>query len=236
MLGYPNFGTDLAGYRTMQHLDKCTQLIESLNLVAYEFCFRVSNKSTHLPYHNEYHSLCMVLNCFEGAIHEKVSESEMRSLVAAALFHDFNHSGGHTDDSVNIEEALRGLFHAHTAFAAGDLALSPQEYEDAVAAIRITKYPYEESPVTAIQKIIRDADLMQVYEQSDYRLCKQFRGLKEEVEILHRRSYTIEEWATGCKAFNDAVEWHTDWARAKAAFLDHPGQTERLQQLLLDYK
>jgi hypothetical protein len=77
---------------------------------------------------------------------------------------------------------------------------------------------------------------MQVYEKYERRLCKQFRGLQEEVEKLHGRKYSVEEWANGCKEFNDAVVWHTNWAQQKAVILNHSECTEKLKQLLLGYK
>ena len=85
----------------------------------------------------------------------------MRTLLIAALFHDFDHTGrphrGDEDpDGINIEIAISGLRRYLTS---DDRALLP-EIE---ALIEATHFPYkaDSQKLDLLGKIIRDADLVQ---------------------------------------------------------------------------
>src|ERR1700724_4580418 len=85
----------------------------------------------------------------------------MRTLLIAALFHDFDHTGrphrGDEDpDGINIEITISGL---RRYLASDDRALMP-EIE---ALIEATHFPYrvDSQKLDLLGKIIRDADLAQ---------------------------------------------------------------------------
>lgn len=113
------------------------------------------NDSADLPYHNQYHAQCMVIDCYRAALFAELSQTEKKLLVISAMFHDINHSGGRTSDDLNIQEALRCLL---VAVDEGVV-----EFADAVVCqniIQATQYPYVEGrQSTELQRIIRDADI-----------------------------------------------------------------------------
>lgn len=190
-------------------------IVERLNLEVFLEHFNSLNRSLRIPYHNKYHAYCMVLNCYEGAYYEKLSIESTRALVAAALLHDANHSGGHLSDEQNIQNAVEFAEIAQYFAGARFMALSPKEFTECIDCIKITKYPYESVPATPAQKIIRDADLMQPYEDDSDLLLKQYLGLKEEIE-LSKGPLTKKAFAEGMYDFLNNVEWQTDWAILKA--------------------
>lgn len=232
-------------FKLMQHHELVEYILGVHGLEYYFNYFTARNKSATIPYHNQYHTYCMVLNVYEASLYHELNVDSRRSLLVAALFHDINHSGGTYTDDVNIKIAVDTLVSAHKLILettrsnpmCGDhyVCLTPQELVSSVETINSTKYPYNGPPDTLLQEIIRDADLMQVYEENPERLRKQFLGLKSEMEIKHG-PFTPEQWADGCKDFNDKVIWHTQWAKDKSIALDHKACTDHLRNLLLGIK
>jgi hypothetical protein len=192
-------------------------VVDRLNLEPfYEFLVSF-NCSKDLPYHNQYHAECVLLNCYEGAWHSKIEDEELRGLCAGALLHDFNHSGGKLVDSENIKLALEGLKVAQAYAQSRLLGLSSLACATAFNVIKITQYPFVYEPSIMTERIIRDADLMQPYEESPAQLRKQYLGLKDEIELMKCTTYTRSEFAQGCKTFQDnETNWHTEWALNKA--------------------
>jgi hypothetical protein len=195
------------------------------------------NASKNLPYHNRYHSFKMVLNCYEGSYYENIqSYGARRGLLVAALFHDFNHTGGRLHDSENIKLAVNGLLSAHD-FVTTEHKLSSGELYVAKDCIEITQYPFENDPFVPTQMVIRDADLMQAYEEDDSRLLAQYVGLKEEIQISKKQTFSSEEFADGMKSFLDEqVVWYTNWAQEKSKALNWDAKKERVYQLLRNAK
>ena len=197
------------------HEDGVNSVIERLNLEVFHDCFKAFNTSNNLPYHNSYHSQCMVLNCYEGAYHEKLPLDDTRALVAAALLHDANHSGGKESDEQNIEHAVEFVQICQRYASALHIGLSEYELSECIDCVKITKYPYENVPASPAQRIIRDADLMQPYEQDQQILLTQYLGLKRELEA-NGKSYSKIEFAEGMYEFLNSIAWYTIWATDKA--------------------
>lgn len=193
-------------------------IADRLNLEPFVEFLTSFNGSNGAPYHNFYHSTCVFLNCYEGAWLAKLDDEEIRGLCAGALLHDFNHSAGSLPDPDNIKIALQGLKTAQAYAQSKLIGLSPKSYAIAESVIKITQYPFTREPETTPKRIIRDADLMQPYEESPDKLLKQYLGLKQEIEIQRARTYTRSEFAEGVKKFQDSeTNWHTEWAIEKAA-------------------
>lgn len=205
-------------------------ILETHGLEFYLYYFKKCCTSQGVPYHNKYHTYCMVANCYEGARHMGVASP--KPLLAAALYHDANHSAGKLSDDLNIQEALRFLEEAHEAAGRHGLAMSDEDYQETIDVLKITKYPYDADPATMLQKIIRDADLMQVYERDPFRLAEQYFGLKNEMEVAHKKSYSNDEWAEGCFAFQSKVGWNTGWAIQKEQVLGYSYAIESLREIL----
>jgi len=191
-------------------------IIDRLNLEPFYNLFSSFNAGNDLPYHNLYHAHCVLLNCYEGGMHSRLSDDELRGLCAGALFHDFNHFGGILPDDKNIEVALEGLKIAQRYAVSQHLGLSDASLKIAEAVIKVTQYPYIIEPTTIPEQIIRDADLMQAYEDTPKELQKQFFGLKVELEVNGNKISTVD-FAKGIKEFHEKISWNSQWAIEKVS-------------------
>lgn len=165
------------------------------------------NPSNDLPYHNWFHTCCMICNCMEGALHYNLSYSECHLLGVAALFHDFDHTGGREHDSINIHRALASL----NIYVEG----SNLELKHIRACISVTQFPFDIEPVTIEQKIIRDADLMQILEPEWYEHV--ILGLQAEMSIKNGPISTQDMLAGQVNFLFDHVpsKLFTEWAKQK---------------------
>jgi hypothetical protein len=109
---------------------------------------------------NDYHNNEHMINVFNNAMmlfdHYKDEFEPYDKLILglAALFHDFNHSGGKLKDSENIELALAYLKEFLSSIDKSDL------YNDIENIIVATEFPHLDIDLDPLQKIIRDADTM----------------------------------------------------------------------------
>ena len=96
-------------YAVPQMLRNDMDLYEG-DLVYYgQVIFHYAQNLCH-PYHNFRHMLHVMWLCHEACkfYRNELSRRQMRDLLIAALFHDFNHSGMLGDDDLNIlSEILR---------------------------------------------------------------------------------------------------------------------------------
>jgi hypothetical protein len=133
----------------------------------------ISNPSNFLPYHNIDH-LWMVYNYCQK-ITDMINNSDVKEteLFIAALFHDYNHSGGKLTDNFNIDNAIEGVTLFHKAHPEFDL-----NYVSYL--IKCTEYPYSvlDIDLTIEAKILRDADLSYVFEYIS--IVKLYCGLRKE--------------------------------------------------------
>ena len=177
-------------------------LLDAFNYV------KKNNPSNDLPYHNWYHALCMVEKCLEGAIYHNLPYRSMRHLTLAALFHDYDHTGGKEADSTNISRAIWG-WRKYDALSNCSLAnIDAMEVEH---IIKITEYPYTSDPISIEQKIIRDADLMQCLRPTWHEMI--IDGLRKELSIKFGKELTEEEMCEGQIKFLDAVKPHSEWGK-----------------------
>lgn len=167
---------------------KTIQLSKQYNFQNYLTRVLSSCESLSGGYHNFYHTCKVVGACAEIAKEEALLESlradvsvnealkvkswmswyndelvankqiGIRSLFIAALFHDFNHTKSAQPDSVNIQAAVRGWLQA-----AGSMKESASTIEEVEFLIKGTEYPYTTEPEEPVLKILRDADLCQIF-------------------------------------------------------------------------
>lgn len=134
----------------------------------------ISNPSNHLPYHSidhlwfVYNSCREIISTFQNNV-----EIKERELLIAALFHDYDHSGGKLKDSENIVNAILGVQLFHQANPVFDL-----EYVKYL--ITCTEFPYviSDEELSLEAKILRDADLSYVFD--DISIVKLYTGLRKE--------------------------------------------------------
>lgn len=148
--------------------------------------------SLTLPYHNINHTLGMmqhVITIYE-AVNKggkssvygfRLDDQDLFMLLTAAMFHDFNHSGGRFDDSVNIENAINGLF------SCIDACLIENEdsirlKEACAELIKATQFPYviPDEMLDIRQRILRECDITVCFYE-DY-ISHTIFGLAEEMK------------------------------------------------------
>lgn len=118
-----------------------------------------NNTGNSNPYHNFEHISNVFLFCKEGAEYHNLPESETLDLLVAALFHDFNHSGGKFDDDTNIYNAKMAL---DAWYNESDTSVN---IDNIKSYIDITRFPYnvESSMLNLPQQILRDADMGSIF-------------------------------------------------------------------------
>lgn len=165
------------------------------------------NQSNNLPFHNLYHTQCMMLNCFAGALMAEFESQDVKTLLLAAMFHDANHSGGLESDAVNIERALALLDEAALVFD-----LKTATVSQAKEIIQATQYPYVKEATTEAEHIIRDADMMQILEACWFEHI--FIGLRR--EFSHRMgAMTLAQFCDFEESFFASVPFHSLWGKAQ---------------------
>jgi hypothetical protein len=185
-------------------------------------------KSSNLqnPYHNLRHTLHVLWLCNEACRYyrDELTLRQMRNLLIAALFHDFDHPGhphpGEDDpDRINIPIAIVGL---RRYIMAIDRPFLP-EIE---ALIEATHYPYKIVGVKLdlLGRIIRDADLAQAL--SPAWIQQVVIGLAQEWEVQPL------DVLKGQASFLAGLSFQTHWARQLFPQACIHAKTEEAEQLL----
>lgn len=166
------------------------------------------NPSGGLPYHGNRHLLHVARQALTLQTQQQGhSPLRRRVLGLAGLFHDFNHSGGELTDQENIEQAIAGF---HEFLAEDSLVFNRREDRESIIVnverlIRITEYPYTKTPVTFLEKCLRDADLLALLAAPD------------PLEVLHglRQEFKLEKavFVKQQLKFIERVVFHTDLDR-----------------------
>ncbi|MEK6828604.1 MAG: HD domain-containing protein [Nanoarchaeota archaeon] len=162
----------------------------------------LNSKSNHNPYHDLNHLLTVMKYCYYGAIAEKIKdEKELRELLITAIFHDVNHSGGKKTDDINIKNSKKIIKEFVTSENIDVDSDSMNEILDA------TQYPYvlEGKDLNLRQAIIRDADLMQVYEYNW--IHQNINGLSSELKM------DFIDFLKPQRKFLENAEFNTSWGK-----------------------
>jgi 3'5'-cyclic nucleotide phosphodiesterase len=184
------------------------------------------SRNLHNPYHNLRHMLHVLWLCYAACQYyqSKLSPRQMRNLLIAALFHDFDHPGhphsGEDDpDRINIPIAIAGLRRYVTP---ADRPFLP-EIE---ALIEATHYPYKiaSDKLDLSGRIIRDADLAQAF--SPAWIQQVVIGLAQEWGVAPL------EVLKGQASFLAGLSFHTRWARELFPRACIQAKTEEAEQLL----
>ncbi len=154
------------------------------------------------PYHNFRHMCHALWLCYQACLCYRMvlSKREMRNLLIAALFHDFNHTGKPGSDEINIAKAIAGL-EKH-------LALEDKEYRDDIGyLITLSEYPYKipSGEVSLLVQILRDADISQALsvawiQQVVFGLSMEWG--KSPLEVLEMQG-----------EFHKNLKFYTEWAK-----------------------
>jgi len=163
--------------------------------------------SNYLPYHNLNHLLTVLKYSDLIAHGEEVYYDQSTPLHLAALFHDVNHSGGKLKDSENIknaEKAFEEFAKIYLNLGGGHTKEEFDIYAQVTHLIRVTEYPYVKahSALTPMEKIIRDADMMQAFEYNW--ISQTTLGLAAESGM------TIKEFIPKQRHFLEDIQFLTD--------------------------
>ena len=186
---------------------------------------RGTNPSNDLPYHNWYHTLCMVLHCYEAATQYNLPMSSVRAVCVSALWHDYAHSGGSQHDSVNITRAIRAFNRYHQSMHAAATRFCDNDLCHVDNIIAVTQYPYIREPFCIEQRIIRDADLLQITLPTWYEMC--IVGLGKEQSVKYGREISEHEMIVGQIAFLKEIKTYTNAFERNMAILP-----ERISHLI----
>ena len=173
---------------------------------AYEFINR-PEFATNLPYHNTKHCLVVARWCHDLAVLDsQVYSYQLKSLLLAAMFHDFGHTGKRPDSN-NIEIACTGFI----AFAKNVSWITVREVDEIVKLIQVTEFPFVREPLSALECIIRDADLLQSLEPDHCEVILE--GLRSELSNMNGTLISVPEmcqaqmkFLSECKFFTNKAE------------------------------
>lgn len=186
------------------------------NLEAYFKILFNYAQNLRYPYHNFRHMTHVVYQCYQACefYKDQLDPKSMRSLLVAAIFHDFDHSGRFGNDDLNIQAATRAFWH----HVLPDEDIPLVEY-----LIRVTEFPPQIVLSIAGSEeqrlcggIIRDADLSQAFsvawiQQVIFGLAAEWG--KTPLEVLKMQ-----------ESFLQNMKLNTEWA--KTAFPDNELQAK----------
>ena len=192
------------------------------NLIHYFRAVFFNAPNVNHPYHNFRHMCHVLYLCHDACIFygDKLTPREMRNLLIAALFHDFDHSGATGDDSLNIARACDGLL---WHLAPEDM----EEFQNIVEIIRGTEFPYKVTSemLTLSGQIIRDADLSQNFsvawiQQVVFGLAEEWG--KNPIEVLKMQEGFM----------NNVLHYITEWGQQRFPTSDIEGKIAEARALV----
>ena len=191
---------------TQIYLPQLMARLASVDLTqAYDYVVR-HNPANGLPYHNLFHTQCMALSCQIGALTADLPPSEQRALMLAALFHDYDHSGGRTSDAENIQRACEALRQA-----AKVLNLPEDLVARSLVLIASTQFPPAAEAKDEAERIIRDGDMCQML--YDHWFEQVYMGLR--AEMAHSRgSMTLSQFCDLQRSFFGGLQLHSSWGKS----------------------
>ena len=177
------------------------KILTAFKLTKYFEYLIIRNNANSAGYHNFNHTKTVVIYCYEIAKKDdKLSVDEIRTLLLAALFHDFNHSQGKFSDTENVKNAIAIL----RLFCIG--IESANTINTASEIIKATEFPHviPDEDLTPLQIIIQDADFLQMctddfiqtimigYFQSELNQLDFKKNLEGELKFLNTVKYQTD--------------------------------------------
>jgi len=129
--------------------------IRSSELVKKAFNYYLTHNTTFdNPYHNLNHTLAMMQLIIKYYhLYFGIRSNDQENLLVAAIFHDFNHSGGKFSDDINIENAISGF---NDFMSKLDIEESRKEHIRNI--IRSTQFPYTKEAYYIDGLLLRECD------------------------------------------------------------------------------
>ena len=187
-------------------IEKAGEIMKNLGVYSAYTYVRDTNPSNDLPYHNWTHLCHVVVNSSAGANYYALPSTTQTDIAVAAIFHDYDHSGGHSDDAENVDRAIQGFSEWNS------LQKHPLWDSDSVThLIRSTQHPPVVDFISIEQKILHDSDLME--NGLDTWHEKIMNGVRYELEIKYGHSISYTQMLEMQLEFHDGVVWRTRWGQ-----------------------
>lgn len=189
----------------------------------------ISLESAVNPYHNNLHALCVFYNAMKiiDDINEKqtvISWEQARVLGIACLFHDCGHDGGKFNlcDEDNVKIAIKKAQEYLNEYD------DSKSFDAVKILIEATEFPYKLEPFNILEEIIRDADLMMIFEPN--LIYQMVCGIWKEY-IQKGNFCELDEVIEWCIGFYSDVNYYTNYAkRMKETKLSY--SIEKLEKLI----
>ena len=119
-----------------------------------------NSESMYSPYHNLNHNISITIFSYFNAVSEKIDKKQMKELLLASIFHDFNHTAGESNGVTNIKNAKLGV---KEFVSKNKINVDLNTINKNIDA---TEFPYKisDEDLDIQQKIIRDSDILQLVE------------------------------------------------------------------------
>ena len=211
---------EMLDYIKKYDLKKC------LNVILQQSIFLTSAIN---PYHNNLHALCVFYNAMKivDDINKKqtvISWEQARVLGIACLFHDCGHDGGKFNlcDEDNVKTAIKKAQEYLNEY--DDIKLS----DTVEMLIEATEFPYKSKSSNILEEIIRDADLMMIFEPN--LIYQMVCGIWK--EYTQKGNFCeLDEIIEWCIGFYSDVNYYTNYAkRMKETKLSY--SIEKLEKLI----
>lgn len=211
---------EMLNYIEKYNLQKCLKVVLKQS---------ISLESAVNPYHNNLHALCVFYNAMKiiDDINEKqtvISWEQARVLGIACLFHDCGHDGGKFNlcDEDNVKIAIKKAQEYLNEYD------DSKSFDAVKILIEATEFPYKLEPFNILEEIIRDADLMMIFEPN--LIYQMVCGIWKEY-IQKGNFCELDEVIEWCIGFYSDVNYHTNYAkRMKETKLSY--SIEKLEKLI----
>lgn len=211
---------EMLNYIEKYNLQKCLKVVLKQS---------ISLESAVNPYHNNLHALCVFYNAMKiiDDINEKqtvISWEQARVLGIACLFHDCGHDGGKFNlcDEDNVKIAIKKAQEYLNEYD------DSKSFDAVKILIEATEFPYKLEPFNILEEIIRDADLMMIFEPN--LIYQMVCGIWK--EYIHKGNFCeLDEVIEWCIGFYSDVNYYTNYAkRMKETKLSY--SIEKLEKLI----
>ena len=211
---------EMLNYIEKYNLQKCLKVVLKQS---------ISLESAVNPYHNNLHALCVFYNTMKiiDDINEKqtvISWEQARVLGIACLFHDCGHDGGKFNlcDEDNVKTAIKKAQEYLNEYD------DSKSFDAVKILIEATEFPYKLEPFNILEEIIRDADLMMIFEPN--LIYQMVCGIWKEY-IQKGNFCELDEVIEWCIGFYSDVNYYTNYAkRMKETKLSY--SIEKLEKLI----
>ena len=211
---------EMLNYIEKYNLQKCLKVVLKQS---------ISLESAVNPYHNNLHALCVFYNAMKiiDDINEKqtvISWEQARVLGIACLFHDCGHDGGKFNlcDEDNVKIAIKKNQEYLNEYD------DSKSFDAVKILIEATEFPYKLEPFNILEEIIRDADLMMIFEPN--LIYQMVCGIWKEY-IQKGNFCELDEVIEWCIGFYSDVNYYTNYAkRMKETKLSY--SIEKLEKLI----